>query len=36
MIRISILYPDTGCFDMDYYLNVHKPKPRKGKLQRNA
>ncbi len=26
MIRISILYPDTGRFDMDYYLNTHMPR----------
>ena len=25
MIRISILYPNTGRFDKDYYLNVHMP-----------
>jgi uncharacterized protein (TIGR02118 family) len=23
MIKISILYPNTGKFDMDYYLNKH-------------
>jgi uncharacterized protein (TIGR02118 family) len=25
MVRISILYPNTGKFDKDYYLNVHMP-----------
>ena len=25
MIKISILYPNTGRFDMDYYLNTHMP-----------
>lgn len=23
MIKISIFYPNTGKFDMDYYLNIH-------------
>jgi len=23
MIKISIFYPNTGKFDMDYYLNTH-------------
>jgi uncharacterized protein (TIGR02118 family) len=23
MIKISILYPNSGKFDMDYYLNIH-------------
>jgi uncharacterized protein (TIGR02118 family) len=26
MIKISILYPNTGKFDMDYYLNAHMPR----------
>ena len=26
MIKISILYPNTGSFDMDYYLNTHMPR----------
>lgn len=26
MIRISILYPNSGRFDMDYYLNMHMPR----------
>lgn len=26
MIKISILYPNTGKFDMDYYLNTHMPR----------
>jgi uncharacterized protein (TIGR02118 family) len=26
MIKISILYPNTGKFDMDYYLNKHMPR----------
>ncbi|HSM97450.1 MAG TPA: EthD family reductase [Gallionella sp.] len=26
MIKISILYPNTGRFDMDYYLNTHMPR----------
>lgn len=26
MIKISILYPNTGKFDMDYYLNIHMPR----------
>ena len=26
MIKISILYPNTGRFDMDYYLNKHMPR----------
>lgn len=26
MIRINILYPNTGRFDMDYYLNTHMPR----------
>jgi uncharacterized protein (TIGR02118 family) len=26
MIKISILYPNTGKFDMDYYLNQHMPR----------
>lgn len=26
MVKISILYPNTGKFDMDYYLNVHMPR----------
>ncbi len=25
MIRISILYPNEGSFDMDYYLENHMP-----------
>lgn len=25
MIKISILYPNTGKFDMNYYLNTHMP-----------
>jgi len=25
MIKISILYPDAGRFDKDYYLHVHMP-----------
>ncbi|MFA7241300.1 MAG: EthD family reductase [Sulfuricellaceae bacterium] len=25
MIQISILYPNNGKFDMDYYLNTHMP-----------
>jgi uncharacterized protein (TIGR02118 family) len=25
MVRINILYPNTGRFDMDYYLNTHMP-----------
>ncbi|MDD4927612.1 MAG: EthD family reductase [Methylotenera sp.] len=25
MIKISILYPNLGRFDMDYYLNKHMP-----------
>lgn len=25
MIRISILYPNNGKFDIDYYLNTHMP-----------
>lgn len=26
MVKISILYPDTGKFHMDYYLNTHMPR----------
>ncbi len=26
MIKISILYPNTGRFDMDYYLQTHMPR----------
>ncbi|MDD5057686.1 MAG: EthD family reductase [Sideroxydans sp.] len=26
MVKISILYPNTGRFDMDYYLNTHMPR----------
>ncbi|MBU1426657.1 MAG: EthD family reductase [Gammaproteobacteria bacterium] len=26
MIKISILYPNSGRFDMDYYLNKHMPR----------
>ncbi|HEY5993350.1 MAG TPA: EthD family reductase [Gallionellaceae bacterium] len=26
MTRISILYPNTGKFDMEYYLNTHMPR----------
>lgn len=26
MIKLSCLYPNTGRFDMDYYLNVHMPR----------
>ncbi|MDD5036767.1 MAG: EthD family reductase [Methylococcaceae bacterium] len=26
MIRISILYPKEGRFDMDYYLHQHMPR----------
>jgi len=26
MVKISILYPNTGQFDMDYYLNRHMPR----------
>lgn len=26
MIKISILYPNGGRFDMDYYLNIHMPR----------
>ena len=26
MIKISILYPNSGRFDMEYYLNVHMPR----------
>ena len=26
MIKISIFYPNTGKFDMDYYLNKHMPR----------
>ncbi|HLX92678.1 MAG TPA: EthD family reductase [Puia sp.] len=25
MVKISILYPDTGRFDKDYYLDIHMP-----------
>jgi hypothetical protein len=25
MVKISILYPDTGRFDKEYYLNTHMP-----------
>lgn len=25
MVKISILYPNNGPFDMDYYLNTHMP-----------
>lgn len=25
MVKISILYPNTGRFDMDYYLDTHTP-----------
>jgi uncharacterized protein (TIGR02118 family) len=26
MIKISILYPNIGKFDMDYYLDTHMPR----------
>jgi len=26
MIKISILYPNNGKFDLDYYLNTHMPQ----------
>ena len=26
MIKISIMYSNTGKFDMDYYLDIHMPK----------
>jgi uncharacterized protein (TIGR02118 family) len=26
MIKISILYPNTGRFDMDYYIDKHMPR----------
>jgi uncharacterized protein (TIGR02118 family) len=26
MIKISILYPNSGRFDMDYYLGKHMPR----------
>lgn len=26
MIKISILYPNSGKFDMDYYLGKHMPR----------
>lgn len=26
MVRINILYPAGGRFDMDYYLNTHMPR----------
>lgn len=26
MIKISILYPNNGKFDMDYYLDTHMPR----------
>ncbi|MDD4912119.1 MAG: EthD family reductase [Sideroxydans sp.] len=26
MIKLSILYPNNGRFDMDYYLNRHMPR----------
>lgn len=26
MVKISILYPNTGRFDMDYYLDKHMPR----------
>jgi uncharacterized protein (TIGR02118 family) len=26
MVKISILYPNTGKFDMDYYLDTHMPR----------
>lgn len=26
MIKISILYPNIGKFDMDYYFNIHMPR----------
>ncbi|HCI12947.1 MAG: ethyl tert-butyl ether degradation protein EthD [Gallionellales bacterium GWA2_60_142] len=26
MVKISILYPNAGRFDMDYYLNTHMPR----------
>lgn len=26
MVKISIFYPKSGRFDMDYYLNVHMPR----------
>jgi len=26
MVKISILYPNTGSFDMNYYLNKHMPR----------
>ena len=26
MVKINILYPNTGRFNMDYYLNTHMPR----------
>ena len=26
MVKISILYPNKGTFDMEYYLNTHMPR----------
>lgn len=26
MVKIGILYPNAGEFDMDYYLNTHMPR----------
>ncbi|HZW26029.1 MAG TPA: EthD family reductase [Gallionella sp.] len=26
MVKISILYPNTGRFDMGYYLDIHMPR----------
>ena len=26
MVKISILYPSGGAFDMDYYLDTHMPR----------
>lgn len=26
MVKISILYPNSGRFNMDYYLNKHMPR----------
>lgn len=40
MIKISILYPNTGRFDMDYYLKIHMPRSidlmSKGKAYRGV
>jgi uncharacterized protein (TIGR02118 family) len=29
MIRVMVMYPNEGKFDMDYYLNSHMPFARK-------